>query len=164
MIRFISTGGTIDCHAVDTDGHYTFQESFLKDMLALGRYTSSLVHQVLFMKDSLYMTDSDRQMVLDASQAAPEERIVITHGTDTICETARVLGEAVIAKTIVLVGAIVPYRQPQSDALFNVGSAISAVRILPHGVYITMNGQVFRWDNVRKNREFGFFETLRSEA
>jgi len=108
--------------------------------------------------DSLEMQTANRLQVLASCERAPEERIVITHGTDTMVETAGVLGQKGLAKTIVLTGAMVPYAFGQSDAVFNLGCAIVAVQLLPHGVYIAMNGRVFPWDNVRKNREAGVFE------
>ena len=108
--------------------------------------------------DSLDMHPANRLRVLESCRGAPEERIVITHGTDTMVETAGVLGEAGLAKTIVLTGAMIPYVFSNSDAVFNLGCAVTAVQLLPHGVFIAMNGRVFRWDRVRKNRELGVFE------
>ena len=108
--------------------------------------------------DSLNMHTSNRLRVLESCRRAAEEKIVITHGTDTMVETATVLGEAGLAKTIVLTGAMVPYIFNNSDAVFNLGCAVTAVQVLPHGVYIAMNGRVFDWDRVRKNRELGVFE------
>ncbi len=104
------------------------------------------------------MTDDDRMAVRDACARSPEERIVITHGTDTMVETARAVAEAVAGKTVVLVGAMVPWSLTNTDSAFNVGSAIAAVQILSPGVYITMNGGVFNWQHVRKNRGVGVFE------
>ena len=130
-------------------------------MLQLGRCRLPVEVRTLMMVDSLEMTDADRQLVLQNCRAAAEERIVVTHGTDTMTDTARVLGEASLAKTIVLTGAMVPYAFGSSDGLFNLGSALSFVQALPHGVYVAMNGRCFAWDDVVKNRELGVFEPRR---
>jgi L-asparaginase len=108
--------------------------------------------------DSLDMHTSNRVRVLESCRRALEERIIITHGTDTMVETAAVLGEARLAKTVVLTGAMVPYIFNNSDAVFNLGCAVAAVQLLPHGVYVAMNGRIFGWESVRKNRELGVFE------
>jgi L-asparaginase len=112
--------------------------------------------------DSLDMTAADRDLILGHCLATPENRIVITHGTDTMVDTARVLASGVRNKTIVLTGAMIPIAFGSSDGLFNMGGALTAVQILPAGVYIVMNGRVFDWDKVRKNREQGFFEPIPS--
>jgi L-asparaginase len=130
-------------------------------MLRLGRCRLDLAVRTLMMVDSLEMTDADRQLVLENCRGAAEERIVVTHGTDTMTDTARVLGEARLAKTIVLTGAMVPYAFGSSDGLFNLGSALSFVQALPHGVFVAMNGRCFPWDDVEKNRELGIFEPRR---
>jgi L-asparaginase len=113
------------------------------------------------MIDSLEMSDADRRLILENCRGAAEERIVVTHGTDTMVETARVLGEAGLHKTVVLTGAMVPYAFGSSDGLFNLGSALSFVQTLPHGVYVAMNGRCFAWDDVAKDRAAGVFEKLR---
>ena len=107
------------------------------------------------------MTDEDREKILQSCKDCEEDKIIITHGTDTMVETAQVLGKNIKDKTIVLVGAMIPYNQEKSDALFNLGCAVSAVQILPKGVYIAMNGKIFSWDNVRKNKELGLFESIK---
>ena len=112
------------------------------------------------MIDSLEMTDDDRQTILDNCKRAKEERIVITHGTDTMVQTAKALGSAVTGKTVVLTGAMIPFKFGSSDGLFNMGCAISYAQALPHGVYIAMNGKFFNWNNVQKNRHLGEFEEL----
>jgi L-asparaginase len=127
-------------------------------MLRLGRCRLDGSVRTLMMVDSLELTDADRRLILENCTSAAEERIVVTHGTDTMTDTARVLGEAGLAKTIVLTGAMVPYAFGSSDGLFNLGSALSFVQALPHGVYVAMNGRCFGWDDVVKNRELGFFE------
>jgi len=113
------------------------------------------------MVDSLDMTDADRRLILENCRSTPEERILVTHGTDTMTQTARVLGEARLPKTIVLTGAMVPYAFGSSDGLFNLGSALSFVQALPHGVYVAMNGRCFPWHDVVKNRALGIFENRR---
>jgi L-asparaginase len=110
------------------------------------------------MVDSLEMTDADRSLIVDQCSRTKEEKIVITHGTDTMDVTARALGSAITGKTIVLTGAMVPYKFGSSDGLFNLGSALAFVQVLPHGVYIAMNGRVFEWGNVKKNKKTGVFE------
>jgi L-asparaginase len=113
------------------------------------------------MIDSLDMTDADRGSIVDHCKQAAENLILITHGTDTMAETARVLASEAIGKTIVLTGAMIPYKFGSSDGLFNLGSALAFVQSLPPGVYVAMNGRFFPWDNVRKNRETGEFEEIR---
>jgi L-asparaginase len=127
-------------------------------MLRLGRSRVDTTIETLMMIDSLDMTDADRARVVDACLRSPEDRIVITHGTDTMVETARAVAGGVTGKTVVLTGAMVPYAFGSSDGLFNLGSALSFAEVLPQGVYIAMNGQHFPWDRVRKNREAGVFE------
>ena len=117
-----------------------------------------LVTEVLMLKDSLDLTDADRARIVAAARASAESRIVITHGTDTMVESARALAAAGLDKTIVLTGAMIPYTFGSSDGLFNLGSALSFAQVLPAGVYVAMNGRVFPWNDVRKNRERGVFE------
>jgi L-asparaginase len=113
------------------------------------------------MVDSNRMTDTDRKIVLENCKAAQGDRILIIHGTDTMVETARVLANSIRNKTIVLSGAMIPFVFVGSDSMFNLGSALAFVQTLPHGVYISMNGKFFPWDNVRKNRDKGEFEAIR---
>jgi L-asparaginase len=127
-------------------------------MLRLGRCRLELAVRTLMMVDSLDMTDADRRLILENCQGAAEERILVTHGTDTMTDTARVLGEARLPKTIVLTGAMVPYAFGSSDGLFNLGSAVSFAQAMPAGVYVAMNGRCFAGGRVRKNRETGIFE------
>jgi L-asparaginase len=159
-IRLFITGGTFDKAYDEIAGRLAFQDTHIHEMLRLGRCRLELAVRTLMMVDSLEMSEADRRLLLESCRAAAEERIVITHGTDTMPETARVLGQAGLAKTIVLTGAMVPYAFGSSDGLFNLGSALSFVQALPHGVYIAMNGRRFLWDDVSKNRELGVFETL----
>jgi len=149
-IRILITGGTFDKH---------YDE--IKEILKYVRCTLPLELELNQLIDSLEMHLSNRIRILESCRRAPEDRLVITHGTDTMIQTARVLGEAGLPKTIVLTGAMVPYAVAGSDALFNLGCAIAAVQLLEPGVYLAMNGRVFRWDNVRKNREAGVFEEER---
>jgi len=160
-IKLFITGGTIDCEKVDpTTGKYIFSETHLPEMLKQGKNKAKIDLEVLMLKDSNYMTDSDKEVILQKCMSCDEDKIVITHGTDTMVETAQVLGENIKDKTIVLLGAMVPYNQENSDALFNLGGAINVVQLLPKGVYITMNGKIFSWNNVRKNKKLQEFEEL----
>lgn len=158
-IKLFITGGTIDCERKDEEDNYIFEETHIPKMLRQGRNKADIVSQVLMLKDSLDMTEDDRKKILQNCKDCDEDKIIITHGTDTMVETARVLGKNIKDKTIVLLGAMIPYNQENSDALFNLGCAVSAVQSLPNGVYITMNGKIFEWDNVRKNKELGEFQT-----
>lgn len=159
-IRIIVTGGTFDKRYDEIEGALTFHETHLPDILRQVRVTVPVAVETNQLIDSLHMTDRDRLRILEACRQAPETQVIITHGTDTLVETAHLLGQTGLPKTIVLTGAMVPYTVYGSDSLFNLGSAVSAVQLLPHGVYVVMNGRVFNWDNVRKNRPQGAFEPL----
>lgn len=159
-IRLITCGGTIDMAGQNPDGIYTFNESFVPKMLKQGRCQANYTIQNLFAKDSLLMNDEDRQLVLQAVANAPEERILITHGTDSIVNTSKVLGQNIHNKTVVLIGAMVPYIKEDSDALFNLGFGIASALSLTHGVYVCMHGINFDWYNVKKNLDLQKFETL----
>jgi L-asparaginase len=159
-IRILITGGTFDKEYDEINGKLYFKDTHLGEMLKLGRCRLDIHVRTIMMIDSLEMTDDDRRIILDNCNKSPEERIVITHGTDTMVETARMLGESLKNKTVVLTGAMIPYAFGSSDGLFNLGSALSFVQSLPSGVYIAMNGKCFRWDNVLKNRQTGTFEEL----
>jgi L-asparaginase len=158
VIRIVVTGGTFDKTYDEINGRLSFGTTHLPEMLRLGRSRVETTIDTLMMIDSLDMTDADRAHIVAACANCPEERIVITHGTDTMVETARAVAKGVSGKTIVLTGAMVPYAFGSSDGLFNLGSALSFAEVLPAGVYIAMNGQHFPWDRVRKNRETGVFE------
>jgi L-asparaginase len=160
-IRIIITGGTFDKHYDEIRGSLTFKDSHLPEILAFVRCSVPIELELNQLIDSLDMQTTNRLQVLESCRRAAEERIVITHGTDTMVETAEVLGKAALARTIVMTGAMVPYIFSNSDAVFNLGGAIAAVQVLPAGVWIVMNGMVFPWDNVRKNREKGVFEPRR---
>jgi L-asparaginase len=161
-IRVFITGGTFDKTYDEITGRLRFGDTRIHEMLQLGRCRLELAVRTLMMVDSLEMSDADRRLILENCRSAEEPQIVITHGTDTMAETARVLGEAGLVKTIVLTGAMVPYAFGSSDGLFNLGSALSFVQALPPGVYVAMNGRCFGWDDVVKNRQLGVFETARS--
>jgi len=157
-IRIFITGGTFDKAYNELTGELFFKDSHLPEMLKLGRSNLDLQVRTLMMIDSLQMTDGDRQIILQQCRSAPERRIVITHGTDTMVETAGVLAQVMADKTIVLTGAMIPYKFGSSDGLFNLGSALAFAQTLPPGVYVAMNGRYFTWDRVRKNRKTGMFE------
>jgi len=160
VIRIIVTGGTFDKTYDEINGRLSFGGTHLPEMLRLGRSRVESTIETLTMIDSLDMTDADRARIADSCAQCTETCIVITHGTDTMVETARVVAQRVREKTVVLTGAMVPYAFGSSDGLFNLGSALSFAQVLPAGVYIAMNGQHFPWDRVRKNRETGVFESM----
>ncbi|MFL7837995.1 MAG: asparaginase domain-containing protein [Candidatus Promineifilaceae bacterium] len=162
-IRIIVTGGTFDKRYDEIEGTLTFHETHLPDIMRQVRVTIPVEVETNQLIDSLHMTTQDRLRILEACRLAPESQLIVTHGTDTIVETARLLGEAHLPKTIVLTGAMVPYTVYGSDSLFNLGSSFTAVQMLPHGVYIVMNGRVFDWDNVQKDRGKGVFELLKPD-
>jgi L-asparaginase len=164
MIRIFVTGGTFDKTYDEIRGQLSFAETHLPEMLRLGRARVAVSVRTLMMVDSLDMTDADRGVIVRNCQQCVEDRIVITHGTDTMVETARALAAGVTGKTIVLTGAMIPYAFGSSDGLFNLGSALSFVQVLPPGIYIAMNGQHFAWDQVKKNRETGVFEATEATA
>ena len=157
-IRILVTGGTFDKEYDEIHGRLFFKQSHVPEMLALGRAKLDVNVQTLMMIDSLDMTAVDRAKIMSACRQAPEHRIVITHGTDTMETTATMLAAAVKGKTVVLTGAMVPYKFGSSDGLFNLGSALAFVQTLPAGVYVAMNGRWFPADRVRKNRSDGIFE------
>jgi L-asparaginase len=159
-IKILITGGTFDKKYDEIAGKLYFKKTHVPEMLKLGRCRLNIQARTVMMIDSLDMTEADRQLILEHCKNAPENKIVITHGTDTMAETAKVLGENIKDKTIVLTGAMIPYAFGSSDGLFNLGSALSFAQALPPGVYIAMNGKYFTWDNVRKNRERGEFEEI----
>jgi L-asparaginase len=160
-IRIFVTGGTFDKEYNEITGHLFFKDTHLPEMLRLGRSRLDVRIYTLMMIDSLDMTDRDRETIAGHCEKAEEKLILITHGTDTMADTARVLASKGIGKTIVLTGAMIPYKFGSSDGLFNLGSAMAFVQALPPGVYVAMNGRIFNWDNVRKNRETGEFEEIR---
>lgn len=156
-IKFFAVGGTIDKVYFDALSRYEIGESNIFDILKDARVNFKYDVSSLLKKDSLDMTDQDRSIIHQAVEKTPYERIIITHGTDTMIETAKVL-VAVKNKIIVLTGAMEPAKFKSSDAVFNLGSAVAAVQTLPHGVYIVISGRVFTPDNVKKNRNLKLFE------
>jgi len=163
VIRIFVTGGTFDKEYNELSGTLFFKDTHLPEMLRLGRSRVEVSIGTLMMVDSLDMTDADRALIVDACRDAGEPRIVITHGTDTMVQTARALAAVFPSgsgKTIVLTGAMVPYAFGSSDGLFNLGSALSFVQVLAPGVYLAMNGRAFEWDQVTKNRDTGAFESV----
>ena len=160
IIRLFVTGGTFDKEYDELNGSLYFRDTHLRDMLKLGRCLLNVEIRTLMMIDSLEMDDEDREVILGQCRKCDRDRIVITHGTDTMETTARLLGENITDKTIVLTGAMIPYAFGSSDGLFNLGSSLAFAQSLPAGVYIAMNGRCFPWNNVRKNRDAGIFEEL----
>ena len=154
------TGGTFDKEYDEIHGTLDFRDTHIPDMLAMARSRVDVRVRTLMMVDSLEMTEADRAVIAQNCRDVPEPHIVITHGTDTMVDTARVLAEQVSGKTIVLTGAMIPIAFGSSDGLFNLGGALTAVQVLSPGVYVIMNGCVFSWDNVQKNRETGVFEAV----
>jgi L-asparaginase len=160
QIKILVTGGTIDKVYNELTGELTFGTSNLDEMLERSRSTVGINTEVLFLKDSLDMNDEDRGLILSKCLECSEDRVMITHGTDTMVETAQLLGNKIKDKTIVLFGSMIPYSINNSDALFNLGTALSVVQNKTNGVYIAMNGQVFDFDKVEKNKALGIFENI----
>ena len=159
-IRIIITGGTIDDLEYESPEDAPKEhKSLIPDLLKQSRVTLDYEIDELLQKDSRHINDEDRELVYKRCLECSEDKIIITHGTMTMPATAKYLGKKNIPKTIVLWGAMIPANKEKSDALFNIGAALSAVQLLPHGVYITMNGKIFSWDNVKKNIDKGIFET-----
>ena len=161
-IRIFITGGTFDKEYNEITGQLYFNDSHLPEMLELGRSRLEVEVRTLMMVDSLEMTETDRDLIADHCIKSPQDKIIITHGTDTMAHTAERLAKQVSGKTIVLTGAMIPYKFGSSDGLFNLGSALAFVQTLPPGVYVAMNGRYFNAGNVRKNKQTGEFEELQS--
>jgi L-asparaginase len=157
MLRLLVTGGTFDKDYDEIGGTLLFKQTHVDEMLRLGRCRVPVTVETVMLVDSLQMTDADRALIAERCRAAAETRLVVTHGTDTMVETAAVLAREVAGKTIVLTGAMVPYAFGSSDGLFNLGSALSFAQVLPEGVWVAMNGTHFPWDNVVKDRAAGIF-------
>lgn len=160
-IRIFITGGTFDKEYNEINGKLYFKDTHLHDLLEMGRNKVAVEIRTLMMIDSLEMTAEDRALIVHQCKHSDEDKIVITHGTDTMEETAKILGPAINNKTIILTGAMIPIKFGSSDGLFNLGSALAFAQALPAGVYVAMNGKYFNWDNVRKNKLTGVFEELR---
>jgi len=160
-IKIFATGGTFDKEFNELDGKLYFQETNLYQLLQMGRSKLDVKIETLMMIDSLDMTIEDREYIINKCKNEKTKHIIITHGTDTMVETATKLAETINNKTIILTGAMIPIKFGSSDGLFNLGSALSFVQTLKPGIYITMNGRYFHWDNVRKNKKIGIFEHIK---
>ena len=161
-IKIFVTGGTFDKEYNELNGELYFKKTHLHEMLALGRSQLKVDIETIMMKDSLEMSNDDRNKIVQQCLESDESKILITHGTDTMVETATLLAKKITTKTIVLTGAMIPYKFGSSDGLFNLGSALSFLQILPHGIFIAMNGNIFNWDNVKKNKKLGLFQPLKN--
>jgi L-asparaginase len=160
-IQVFVTGGTFDKEYNYITGQLYFKDTHLPQMFQRGRSTLDIDIKTLMMVDSLEMSDTDREIILHNCLKTEQDKILITHGTDTMVETARVIASKNIPKTIILTGAMVPYAfGTSSDGFFNLGSALAFVQILPPGVYVAMNGKYFHWDDVQKNKQTGYFENI----
>jgi L-asparaginase len=157
-IRLFVTGGTFDKEYDEINGRLYFKDTHVREMLRLARCAVEVDVRTLMMIDSTEMTDADRETILKQCRESDEDRIVVTHGTDTMEVTARFLGARLEDKTVVLTGALVPYTFGSSDGLFNLGTALAFAQSLPHGVYVAMNGRWLRSDCAHKNRSTGHFE------
>ena len=160
----IAAGGTFDKRYDEIAGKLGFGASVLPTVIAQSRINQSVRLEELPLLDSLDMQHEDRLRIVDACRRAAEDQLVVIHGTDTMADTAQVLGQANLGKTIVITGAMIPYAIVNSDALFNFGMAVGAVQLLPAGVHVVMSGQVFNWDNVQKDRTLGVFQRLQDQA
>lgn len=161
VIRIFITGGTFDKEYNELNGQLYFKDTHMSELLEKGRSKLPVEIRTLMMVDSLEMTDQDRELIAHQCNNCDESQIVVTHGTDTMSETAKVLADKVKGKTIVLTGAMIPIKFGSSDGLFNLGSALAFAQALPPGIYIAMNGRYFNWNNVRKNKQTGVFEEER---
>jgi len=159
-IRIFITGGTFDKEYNEITGKLYFKDTHMREILDLGRSKLDVSIRTLMMIDSLDMTDSDRNLILENCVSTERDQIIITHGTDTMTDTAKLLATGNLDKTIVLTGAMIPFKFGTSDGLFNLGNALGFVQSLPHGVYIAMQGRSFDYDKVKKNKETGVFEAL----
>ena len=160
-IKIFSTGGTFDKEFNEITGELFFKKTQLYELLEMGRSKLDIKIETLMMVDSLEMSDNERQYIVDKCKKEKTHRIIITHGTDTMVKTASLLATQIKDKTIILTGAMIPIKFGSSDGLFNLGSAMSFVQVLEPGIYITMNGRYFNWNNVRKNKTQGIFERIK---
>lgn len=159
-IQIFVTGGTFDKEYNEITGKLHFTETHMGTILNMGRSRLNVSVETLMMKDSMFLTPEDKEVIVQKCLETDAKGIVITHGTDTMAHTARLIAEKVKNKTIILTGAMIPYVFGTSDGLFNLGSSLAFVQSLKPNVYISMNGQYFPWDNVKKNKEGGYFESL----
>ncbi|MDG6229765.1 MAG: asparaginase domain-containing protein [Candidatus Thermoplasmatota archaeon] len=163
-VKILVTGGTFDKEYMELTGELIFKNTHVHEMLKLARCRIDIKIRTLMMIDSLDMTDYHRNIILEKCRNSKEDKIIITHGTDTMAQTAEYLGKKINDKTIVLTGALIPYAFGSSDGHFNLGSALAFAQSLPQGVYIAMNGRYFPYDNVRKNRVTGEFEEIQNNT
>ena len=160
MIKIFATGGTFDKDYDEKNGRLYFKKTHMNEILALGRSKVEVSIETLMLLDSLDMKKKDREFIVEKCTSAIEDQIVVTHGTDTMTDTAKALGLKNLKKTIVITGAMIPYKFGTSDGLFNIASALAYVQTMHYGVYVAMNGRVFTYDKVTKNRETGIFEEI----
>ena len=160
-IKIFATGGTFDKEYNEINGELFFKETHLDELLKLGRSQLNVQIETLMLIDSLKMNQKDRSFILEKCVNEKTNKIIITHGTDTMIETAKTLANKITNKIIILTGAMIPIKFGSSDGLFNLGSALSFVQILEPGIYVTMNGRYFQWDNVKKNKNLGIFERIK---
>ncbi len=159
-IKIFATGGTFDKEYDEINGELFFKETHLHELLNLGRSQLNVKIETLMMVDSLKMSKSEKNYIVEKCKEEKTDRIIITHGTDTMIDTAKLIAKNIYNKTIILTGAMIPIKFGSSDGLFNLGSALSFIQVIDPGVYITMNGRYFKWDNVRKNNQLGIFERI----
>tara|TARA_Y100000996_G_scaffold367987_1_gene314145 strand:+ start:4297 stop:4794 length:498 start_codon:yes stop_codon:yes gene_type:complete len=160
-IKIFATGGTFDKEYNEINGELFFKETHLNELLKLGRSQLNVKIETLMLIDSLKMNQKDRNFILEKCANEKTNKIIITHGTDTMIDTAKTLANKITNKIIILTGAMIPIKFGSSDGLFNLGSALSFVQILEPGIYVTMNGRYFHWDNVKKNKKLGIFERIK---
>ena len=160
-IKIFATGGTFDKEYNEINGELFFKKTHLAELLDLGRSQLNVKIETLMMVDSLEMTEDSKKYIVEKCKEEKTDRIIITHGTDTMVETAALLPKWIKDKTIILTGAMIPIKFGSSDGLFNLGSALSFIQVIDPGVYITMNGRYFKWDNVKKNKKLGIFERIK---
>ena len=160
-IKIFATGGTFDKEYDEINGELFFKETHLDELLSLGRSQLNVKIETLMMVDSLKMSKSEKNYIVEKCKEEKTDRIIITHGTDTMVDTAKLIAKHIQEKTIILTGAMIPIKFGSSDGLFNLGSALSFIQVIEPGVYITMNGRYFKWDNVKKNNQLGVFERIK---
>ena len=160
-IKIFATGGTFDKEYDEINGELFFKETHLDELLCLGRSQLNVKIETLMMVDSLKMSESEKNYIVEKCKEEKTDRIIITHGTDTMVDTAKLIAKHIKEKTIILTGAMIPIKFGSSDGLFNLGSALSFIQVIEPGVYITMNGRYFKWDNVKKNNQLGVFERIK---
>jgi L-asparaginase len=159
-IKIFATGGTFDKEFNEINGELFFKETNLYKLLELGRSQLNVKIETLMMVDSLKMTKTEKIYIVNKCKEEKSDQIIITHGTDTMVDTAKIIAKHILDKTIILTGAMIPIKFGSSDGLFNLGSALSFIQVIDPGVYITMNGRYFKWDNVTKNKDRGIFERI----